>query len=76
MSWCPKRMRTIAAMLCELSRPTFKFSVQEFSMVGGYTESPEKPQTVEIGGWALVQVWVLAQDNMVCSRLQLKQPYD
>ena len=46
------------------------------SMVGSYTENPEKPQTVEIGGWALVQVWVLAQDNMVCSRLQLKQPYD
>ena len=35
----------------------------EFSMVGSYTENPEKPRTVKIEGWALVQVWVLAQDN-------------
>ena len=30
--------------LCELSGPTFRFTTQEFSMVGGYTENLEKPQ--------------------------------
>ena len=37
--------------------------MQEFSMVGGYLEDFKKQKTVKIGGWALVRVWVLAQDN-------------
>ena len=41
---------------------TFRFTTQEFSMVGDYTENLEKPQN---RGWALVWVWVLARDNMV-----------
>ena len=47
------------SQLCELSGPTFGFTSQEYSMVGGYTEDLEKSQTVKIGGWAL------AQDNTV-----------
>ena len=34
-------------------------------MVGSYTEDLKKPTTVEIGEWALVQGWTLAQDNTV-----------
>ena len=30
--------------LCELSGPTFGYTTREFSMVGGYTENPEKSQ--------------------------------
>ena len=36
--------------LCELGGPTFRFTTQEFSMVGGYTENLENHKTVEIGG--------------------------
>ena len=40
----------------------FRFSTQKFSMVGSYTEDLKKLlKTVKIGGWALVQGWVLAQ---------------
>ena len=35
--------------------PTFRFTMQEFSMVGGYTENPEK-----LSNWG----WVLAWDNI------------
>ena len=31
------------SQLCELSGPTFGFTTQEFNIVGGYTENPEKP---------------------------------
>ena len=34
-------------------------------MVGGYTEDLKNHKTVKIGGWALVQGWALARDNMV-----------
>ena len=32
------------SQVCELSGPTFGFTMWEFSMVDGYTENPEKPQ--------------------------------
>ena len=51
------------SLLCELSGSTFGFSTQEFSMVGGYTETSKKHKTVKIGGWALAWVWALARDN-------------
>ena len=38
------------SLLCELSGSTFGFSTQEFSMVGGYTETSKKHKTVKIGG--------------------------
>ena len=53
------------SQLCDLSRPTFGFTTQEFSMVGGYTDNHK---TFKIGGWALAQVWALAQDNTVFSQ--------
>ena len=44
----------------ELSRPTFDFTTQQFSMVGSCTEDLKKRhKTVKIGGWAL------ARDNTV-----------
>jgi len=33
--------------VCELSGPTFRFTTQEFSMVGGYMENLEKPQNCQ-----------------------------
>ena len=45
--------------VCELSGPTFGFTMQEFSMVGGYTENPEEPQNCQNWGVAL------ARDNTV-----------
>ena len=39
--------------LCELSGPTFRFTTQEFSMVGGYTENPEDHKTLKSGGWGM-----------------------
>ena len=36
--------------LCKLSGPTFGFTTQEFSMVGGYTENLEKPQNCQNWG--------------------------
>ena len=42
--------------------------MQEFSMVGGYTEDLKKQhKTVKIGVWALTWGKVLAQDNTVFS---------
>ena len=35
------------SQLCELSRSTFEFNMQEFSMVGGYTENLRKPQNCQ-----------------------------
>ena len=35
---------------CELSGPTFKFTMQKFSMVGSYTENLEKPQSCQNWG--------------------------
>ena len=50
----------------ELSGPTFEFTTQEFSMVGGYTEDLKKiHKTVKIGGWVLARGWALARDNTV-----------
>ena len=36
--------------LCELSGPTSRFTMQEFSMVGDYIEDLEKPQNCQNGG--------------------------
>ena len=38
------------SQLCELSGPTFGFTMQNFSMVGGYTENLEKPQSCQNWG--------------------------
>ena len=50
MSWRPKRIKTITAT-CMLAQrtSTFGFTMQEFSMVSGYTKNPEKPQNWEVG---------------------------
>ena len=67
MGVCEPSMPDVVAskaqlQLCKLSGPTFGFTTQEFSMVGGYTENLEKPhKTVKIGGWTL------ARDNMVAA---------
>ena len=51
--------------------PTFGFTMQEFSMVGGYTENPDKPQNCQKSGWAIARAraiaraWALARDNTV-----------
>ena len=50
MLWRPKRITAISG---------HTLTTQEFSMVGGYKENLEKPQTVTNGGWAL------AWDNTV-----------
>ena len=47
MSWHPKRNRSYV----RLSRPTFGFTTQEFSMVGGYTKNLK---TVKFGGGRLL----------------------
>ena len=39
----------VQSQLCELSRLTFGFTMQEFSMLGGYTENPENHKSVKIG---------------------------
>ena len=39
--------------------------MREFSIVGGYTDNPEKPQNCQNWGWALVWVWALIRDNPV-----------
>ena len=39
--------------------------MQEFCMVGGYTEDLTNHRTVKIGGWAIARGWALARDNMV-----------
>ena len=41
--------------------------VQEFCMVGGYTEDLTNHRTVKIGGWALAWGWALARDNTINS---------
>ena len=47
-TWCHGTQST--SELCELSGPTFGFTTQEFSMVGGYPENPEKKhKTVKSG---------------------------
>ena len=56
------------SQLCELSGSTFRFNMQEFSMVGGYTESLKNHKTVKIGGWALARVWALAWDKQYLQR--------
>ena len=45
----PKCIRTIA-QLCEVSGPTLGFTTQEFSIMGGYMENPEKPQNCQKWG--------------------------
>ena len=42
------------SQLCELSGPTFGFTTREFSIVGGYTESPEKHQNCQNSSVVLV----------------------
>ena len=43
-----------------------QFTMQEFSMVGGYMEDLKNHKTVKIGGWPLVRGWALAWDNTLC----------
>ena len=47
--------------------------MQEFCMVGGYTEDLTNHRTVKIGGWALAQGWVLARDNTLFPGLLIIQ---
>ena len=47
-AWCHvPQSASEQLQLCELSGPTFGFTMWEFSMVGGYTENPEKPQNCQ-----------------------------
>ena len=67
MSWCPKCIRTIAAMWAHW---TFGFTMWEFSMVAVTRRTMKNHKIVKIGGWAL------AQDNTVirlknCSSSQM-----
>ena len=44
-AWCcVAQSASEQLQLCELSGPNFGFTTREFSMVGSYTENPEKPQ--------------------------------
>ena len=55
--------------VCELSGPTFGFTMQEFSMVGSYTETLKTTKLSKLGGGHLRMgtcVWALARDNTVC----------
>ena len=66
--WCHgTQSASEQSQLCELSGPTFGFTTQEFSMVGGCTENPEKKKhkTFKLGGGGLARVWALARDNTV-----------
>ena len=45
----------------------FRVTIQEFCMVGGYTEDLTNHRTVKIGGWAIARGWALARDNTVCT---------
>ena len=52
MDRCVRRCRgaqraSERSQLCELSGPTFGFTMQNFSMVGGQTENFEKPQNCQ-----------------------------
>ena len=65
-AWCHgAQSASEQSQLCELSGPTFGFTTREFSMVGGYTENPEKPQNRQNWGWAFALIWVLARNNTV-----------
>ena len=60
--WMLWRLKCIRTMLCmEVQQTYFRFSTQEFNMVGGYTEDPKKKQTQNWQNWG----WALARDNMV-----------
>ena len=48
MSW--RQSASEQSQLCELSAPTFGFTMQYFSMVGSYTENLEKPQNYQYWG--------------------------
>ena len=51
-AWCcGAQSASEQSQLCELSGPTFRFTMQEFSMVGGYMENPEKRS--KLGGGRL-----------------------
>ena len=55
--WCHgTQSASEQSQLCELSGPTFGFTTQEFSMVGGCTENPEKKKhkTFKLGGGGLL----------------------
>ena len=43
----------------------FRVTIQEFCVVGGYTEDLTNHRTVKIGGWALARGWELARDNTI-----------
>ena len=59
-AWCHgAQSASEQSQLCELSWPTFGFTMQEFSMEGGYMKNPKKNKTVKIG------VWALSRDNTV-----------
>ena len=46
----PRCVAQNASELLQLSGPTFGFTTREFSMVGSYTENPEKPQNCQNWG--------------------------
>ena len=48
MSW--RQSASEQSQLCELSAPTFGFTMQYFSVVGSYTENLEKPQNYQYWG--------------------------
>ena len=61
--WCLMpwvRSASEQLQLCEVSGPTFRFTTHKFSMVGSYTENPEKQKKIVKSG-----VWELARDNTV-----------
>ena len=67
----PEAHRMIAAM--DGSSVDFQFTMQEFSMVCGYTEDlKKKHKTVKIGRWALTPGRVLVRDNVIRSILHLQ----
>ena len=47
-------------------RSYFRFTMKQFSMVGGYTKDPRKALNCQNwGGWALARGWALAWDNIL-----------
>ena len=71
-AWCHGVQSTSEQpQLCELSGPTFGFTMQGFNMVGGYTEDLKKPQNCQNWGMGASAggpekwVWALARNNTV-----------
>ena len=73
MSWRPKRIRRIAAMWAQRTY----LRIQEFSIVGGYTENPEKPLngqnwgmgtcSGQYGTWRTMSVMWQTLNNRKCT---------